>query len=741
MARTDAQKKYYARLKAEREAAGGFTQTFTYKGKTYTLPTRFPKKQIEQLKEFLKSLDEWRAGGSNLESYNKMPSRLKSMAAAKKVGKKTSAFDNRAGSIWRRLRDYAKGLPPTAGRSGTGQLYKDFFDQLKIPKKELNTIKNLDFKNIQAGKQDVITKAAQKANIGNPLVTHVLDVVKNDPTITEQELFSGVRKLADGPVSNGQIVKASVIAHRRGTERLLKEARKETIGEFQMKNIQKFSSKELPPALKTIYNLFPNKVGRDFSTTVKDFYKDKPTLRKRALDKLKAYGKIRVEVQKTLGLGGKGPGKAAFQFDHPISFAALERSKDVAGAIRTNPIVGDVNQFKGQFLDRRLNVLQNAIIRGEDVQANIAKIEKLKNINQTLLGDLAGDFTINEKGIIKVKDYGAPKLLDPEFNIARSLEKNLPLGGQIKRTLASGALTADLEEVLGKESASKMIKSSQKLIEFAKKDTNKICRIFGRAGLASGGQGCGVQMQLALDEDPVGTATKIQNLESTGGVNRIKPVATGFLNFLKSPGVKSFTAAGVAGAVGSALVKEFRNDDPSTYLSNEDQQKSMLVAMATDPITDDFQRPDILDYQLPLAGALVAGSTIATAPKTIKASKARGFGIEQKRPGVVKTGFRTLGRGLGVAASPGLLAPLAAMDIAGQISEGDSPLDIATDPLNYLYPAFSETTPRFTRGLPSVVRKAASLGLGKTGLRLLSRAGIVGLGLSLGIQGYNLLNE
>ena len=77
----------------------------------------------------------------------------------------------------------------------------------------------------------------------------------------------------------------------------------------------------------------------------------------------------------------------------------------------------------------------------------------------------------------------------------------------------------------------------------------------------------------------------------------------------------------------------------------------------------------------------------------------------------------------------------------GQVSEGDSPLDIATDPLNYLYPAFSESTPRFTRGLPSVVRKAASLGLGKTGLRLLSRAGIVGLGLSLGIQGYNLLND
>ena len=58
--------------------------------------------------------------------------------------------------------------------------------------------------------------------------------------------------------------------------------------------------------------------------------------------------------------------------------------------------------------------------------------------------------------------------------------------------------------------------------------------------------------------------------------------------------------------------------------------------MATDPITTEMPRPDILDYQLPLAGALVAGSTVAVAPKTIKASKARGFGIEQKRPGVVK---------------------------------------------------------------------------------------------------------
>ena len=37
------------------------------------------------------------------------------------------------------------------------------------------------------------------------------------------------------------------------------------------------------------------------------------------------------------------------------------------------------------------------------------------------------------------------------------------------------------------------------------------------------------------------------------------------------------------------------------------------------PITTELDRPDILDYQLPAAGALVAGSTAAlAAPSTIK---------------------------------------------------------------------------------------------------------------------------
>ena len=251
-------------------------------------------------------------------------------------------------------------------------------------------------------------------------------------------------------------------------------------------------------------------------------------------------------------------------------------------------------------------------------------------------------------------------------------------------------------------------------------NTNNICSIFGKANGGSV-KACLTSFDNAVKNNPEGLFQKV-------------------LNFAKSPGVKTF---GAGAAVGTAvgLVKLFRNDDPTTYLSNEDQQKNMLVDMATQPVSIDIERPAILDYQLPALGASVAGSTALVAPSTIKASKSRVLGIERKPKGVVKTGLRVLGRGLGVAASPALLAPLAAGDITSQIAEGDSPMDIATDPLNYLYPAFADQTPKLTRGLPSAFRKVARLGLSRPALRLLSRAGIGGFAASAAIQGLGLLDD
>ena len=324
---------------------------------------------------------------------------------------------------------------------------------------------------------------------------------------------------------------------------------------------------------------------------------------------------------------------------------------------------------------------------------------------------------------------------------------------------AAGFLSDDVPDV--PESLKTYLKPKAEVAQGIFKDSPKIANLFFsemRDDAVAGGQIC--ELPMIKGKASGGSALKcvdavedaIQNnpqklAQEASRLDRFKQTATGFLGFLKSPGFKSFTAAGAVGAIGTALVKEFRNDDPLSYLSNEDQQKNMLVDMATKPITREFERPSILDYQLPAMGATLAGATALTAPSTIKASKSRGAGIEMSkrlggpRPGVTKTGLRVLGRGLGVAASPALLAPFAAADIAGQVAEGDSLTDIATNPFNYLYPAFADQTPKLTRGLSPALRKIARLNLGKAALRGVSRGGLLGLGLSLGVEGMKLLDD
>jgi hypothetical protein len=291
--------------------------------------------------------------------------------------------------------------------------------------------------------------------------------------------------------------------------------------------------------------------------------------------------------------------------------------------------------------------------------------------------------------------------------------------GQIKQEGASRGLFKSGEELL-------------KAVENSTARSAACAKILSKAtgGIAS-------TCAEAIRKDPVGSAEKLKNLDAQSGpLAKVKNAAIGFL---KSGGVRTFGIAGTVGAVGAQVVKEFRNDDPTSYLSNEDQQKSMLVAMATDPITTEFDRPAILDYQLPALGATVAGATALGAPSTIKASRSRALGVEKK--GLTRTGARVLGRGLGIAATPAALLPFAAADLAGQIAEGDSAVDIATDPINYIAPIFADQTDKITRGLNPTLRKLSRLNLGKAALRGISRGGIAGLGLSLGIEGLRLLDD
>ena len=326
---------------------------------------------------------------------------------------------------------------------------------------------------------------------------------------------------------------------------------------------------------------------------------------------------------------------------------------------------------------------------------------------------------------IKIGTKIDPKIYSPE-QLARYKEMGLDIQGMADRE-------GFYIDTKGRRPFFEVSKARLKQVAYdlTKEEQRYVCGLLNKGGLAV--PGCAK----AIDENPVKFSQIVSEApETSTAMQKLKAAATGFL---RSGGVKRFTLAGAAGAGVQAVVKEFSNDDPTTYLSNEDQQKNMLVDLVTQPIAPDFERPDILDYQLPAVGASIAGATAISAPSTIKASRSRGLGVERK--GIAKTAGRVLGRGLGVAASPGVLAPLAAMDIASQVAEGDSVSDLATDPLNYLYPAFADQTPKLTRGLPSALRGIASLGMSPAALRVLSRAGILGFGASLGLQGMKLLQD
>lgn len=262
----------------------------------------------------------------------------------------------------------------------------------------------------------------------------------------------------------------------------------------------------------------------------------------------------------------------------------------------------------------------------------------------------------------------------------------------------------------------------------------------GRIGyaLGTGAVNC-VQTKLATETE----IPKLTQLDdSSPGLTKMKNAATGFLGFAKKGG--KFGAIAAAGAATAGLVKTFMNDDPTTYLSNEDQQKNMLIDMITSPIDETPEEsPAILDYQLPTLGAVTAAGMVPGGAETYKARRAirpdKLIGPMEKGVGPVRAALGlkgVLGKGLAATATPlGLLA-LEPLHLAGQVQSGDSLTDIATNPLNYLGPTFaSGLTKEATRFASPTMSKIMRMGMSPTALRGLSRFGGVGLAASLGIQG------
>ena len=279
-------------------------------------------------------------------------------------------------------------------------------------------------------------------------------------------------------------------------------------------------------------------------------------------------------------------------------------------------------------------------------------------------------------------------------------------------------------------------------LKLARNNTGNICNIVtqnvaggGRIGFATGGN-CVTQVAAAFDADPIKTAQDINKLpEASGAINKVKSAASKFLNVAKKGG--RFAAFAGVGAAGAGLVKQFTSDDPTSYLSDENQQKNMLIDMVTQPVIEERDPGITSSAQLPVLGATVAAGMIPGGKRLMEVRKRQGAGAIRAATGPLKG---LLGKGLAATGTPlGMLA-LEPLYIGQQLAEGDSLGEIATNPINYLGAAFAgPLSKEATRFASPAVSNIMRLGISPTMLKTVSRRfGLPGLALSAGISGYEM---
>jgi len=280
------------------------------------------------------------------------------------------------------------------------------------------------------------------------------------------------------------------------------------------------------------------------------------------------------------------------------------------------------------------------------------------------------------------------------------------------------------------------------ILDFANsvKNSAVACRAVVAKAVGSSVAGC-VE---TIKRDPVGSANKITALEgTTGAIGKVKNAATGFLSLLGRVGTKAapLAALAVAGAAIEPLVKQFRNDDPSTYLTDESQMKGMLLATieGETPKVDE----EILKWQYPG----MAASAAAAIPGSKAVYKARRLpfksvkrGIDRAAMGIPRAALGPVGKFLAGTFSPLGVAATLPLHIAAQRKGGTEWGDIATDPMNWMAPAFAATGAEMaTKGIRNpLLLKALRLGMKPSTLRMISsRFGIPGLAISAGLWGYD----
>ena len=450
------------------------------------------------------------------------------------------------------------------------------------------------------------------------------------------------------------------------------------------------------------------------------------------------------ELRKALQL--KGTEKIPYNINEVISLSAGETRGVQPFSVFVDATSAKVNSgalagYQGQ-LSKRLQEVQDFLAEGKTSKAQEAAGKLIETQKATTANLLEQGFTKSQIKQLNLPEIKVGKKIDPKIYSPEQLARWKEAGLDIPQFVKEKGFYIDVKKA--KPFWESNVRNT--IVEAAKNNVGNICNIFkGKiAYSADGGRigfqgGCGKEMSAAMEADAPGTLNEVS--KTKGILPKFQNAAT---KFLQSPLLKKggkFGAIAAGGAAAAGLVKTFMNDDPTTYLSNEDQQKNMLIDMVTGPMVDKPEdRPAILDWQLPVLGAETAAGAAIGAKPTLAAAKGA---LGAKPVGAVRTAGRILGKGLMATGTPLGLAALEPLHIAGQVQQGDSLGEMATNPWNYAGLAFADQMSKAaTRGVGANAAKIMRLGISPAALRLGSRfLGVPGLALSLGISGYETYDD
>ena len=463
--------------------------------------------------------------------------------------------------------------------------------------------------------------------------------------------------------------------------------------------------------------LFPQLIGTQYAAGPEHMYGLRQAISTGLLSEIRKAAKAVVPAPKAFNSLIKGP-----QLDLQVT-GLLDNAFNTNDLAKRRDIIKTVNEKIAKFKNEYPGTYPKYVV---DKVGNIKDVN-IKNINMVKRPVITQareyiDYLNKTPGFKESKEF--TRLPEATQTIFQSRAEKLP---QFHNQLRQLVLTA------------------------AKTNKGGVCNIFraegGRIGFAAGSS-CVAEMETALRTDPIKTTEQISRLPANKTINSLKTAAGGFLKTLGRGGVKAapFAAVAAAGAVAEPLVKQFRNDDPTTYMTDENQQKGVLLSLleSETPQVDE----EILKWQYPgiaagAAAAIPGSGAVYKARRGLPPTKdfvgpmAKGVGKTRAALGL----SGVLGKVLGGSFSPLAVAASLPIGIAAQVKGGSEIEDIATDPFNWMGPAFASTGAKLaTRGMPTagILSKALSMGMSPAALRILSRGGIYGLLASAGLKGYDI---